>query len=125
LWWYPWPAAVIILYRKWKVTEIKSTELRERLLKPSGFELFESRLESFETFRQNRSHDPTQSTILNTTTGAEITLPGYLQMNYGRDIRIERQISQGGAGIISVGHILSLEVKGKIGPVASGIVLIN
>lgn len=44
-------------------------------------------------------------------------------MNYGQDIRIEKQIAQGGSGNIFVGSILNVERKKRLGELADEFVI--
>jgi len=67
----------------------------------------------------------TNQTILNTTAETEIILPGFLKMNYEQDLRIEKQISKGGAGIISAGMIVNTDIKMKLGRAANNTVVIK
>lgn len=52
-----------------------------------------------------------------------MALPGYLKLNYGQDIRIEKQIAQGGSGNIFVGSILNVERKKRLGELADEFVI--
>src|ERR1700678_1881247 len=50
------------------------------------------------------------TTILNTLTG-DISIPGYLEMDFIKDIRAEKKIAEGGEGDILFGSLINPELR--------------
>jgi len=80
----------------------RSRNLEERLLTQKYVEM-----------NENEDEFDESATILNTFVGGEILLPGYLKIEFGRDLRVEKQLKVGGEATIYSGVILSTELRSK------------
>jgi len=64
------------------------------------------------------------TTMVDTVTGAAvISLPGYLLVEYGKDLRVEKQIAVGGEATIFSGMILSTELRAKFGKLCDSVAI--
>lgn len=100
------------------------TKKRRHQTKMAAFKLAEEesniQLADFEAFGGATSGSLTQTsrssgntTMLNTIISGQISLPGFLIMNYGKDIRAEKVIASGGGGKISFGTIVNSDLRAK------------
>jgi len=86
---------------------------------------FSAGLSDYEAFEKNSSISMGNTTVLNAQLPAGFAMPGYLECNYDRDIRIEKIIKKGGEGIIYFGVLISPELRQKHLNYADAIVKCN
>jgi len=94
---------IFILYRK------KYIKLSKKQRPVSETTLIE-----YKNFQRSVVSERVESnpTILNTLTG-DIAIPGYLELDFERDIRVQEKVAEGGEGSVSFGIFLNLELRKK------------
>jgi len=105
---------IVYFYRKWKLIKTKSNELHQRLLNSHGFELEQGESENFfgiSTFGDGRAVPETP--LLNTK--LEVSLPGFLKMDYKTQLEIGENIGGGGSAEIYKGVLIDQNLQMKYG----------
>jgi len=98
---------------------VTKTLSRSRSLRLVDFENFADKAQA----RRSETTNPGPPTQTQTFPGNDIILPGYLLLNYERDMRVEKLIAGGGGGKVSFGVLVNAEVRAKFPDVADAVVI--